>query len=70
MVTILWLGARNVNLEMINAGMAEAYVEYLKQPYRDTFLQVEKEAKAQRKGIWSQGNNYERPSQFSRKLRR
>lgn len=68
MVAILWLGERNVNLEMINAGMAEAYVEYLKMPYRAPFLQAEQEAKAQGKGIWSQESRYERPSQFRRRM--
>jgi micrococcal nuclease len=68
MVAILWLGERNVNQEMISAGMAEAYGEYLKQPYRTPFLQAEQEAKAQGKGIWSQGSRYERPSQFRRRM--
>lgn len=68
MVAILWLGERNVNQEMLSAGMAEAYSEYLRQPYRAPFLQAEQAAKAQGKGIWSQGSNYERPSQFRRRL--
>jgi len=68
MVAILWLAERNVNQEMIAAGMAEAYVEYLKKPYRTPFIQAEQEAKAQGKGIWSQGSRYERPSQFRRRM--
>jgi len=68
MVAILWLGERNVNREMISAGMAEAYEEYLKQPYRTPFIQAEQEAKTQGKGIWSQGSHYERPSQFRRRM--
>jgi len=68
MVAILWLGDRNVNQEMLSAGMAEAYREYLKTPYRTPFLQAEQEANAQVKGIWSQGSNYERPSQFRRRM--
>lgn len=68
MVAILWLGEWNVNQEMLNAGLAEAYREYLKTPYRNPFLQAEQEAKAQRKGIWSQGDSYERPSQFRRRI--
>ena len=68
MVAILWLGERNVNREMISAGMAEAYGEYLKQPYRTPFIQAEQEAKAQGKGIWSQGDRYERPSQFRKRM--
>ena len=68
MVAILWLGGRNVNLEMIAAGIAEAYGEYLKPPYRIPFLQAEQAAMAQGKGIWSQGSRYERPSQFRRRM--
>ncbi|MDA8126580.1 MAG: thermonuclease family protein [Deltaproteobacteria bacterium] len=68
MVAIIWLNERNVNLEMVSAGMAEAYGEYLKQPYRAPFLQAEKEAKTQGKGIWTQGDRYERPSQFRRRI--
>jgi len=68
MVAILWLGEQNVNLTMIAAGMAEAYVEYLKQPYRAPFIQAEQEAKSQGKGIWLQGSSYERPSHFRRKV--
>ena len=67
MVAILWLAERNVNQEMIAAGMAEAYGEYLKGPYRSPFLQAEQEAKTQGKGIWSQGDRYERPSQFRKR---
>lgn len=67
MVAILWLGEKNINLEMLSTGMAEAYCEYLKQPYRTPFIQAEHEAKAQGKGIWSQGNTYERLSQFRRR---
>ena len=68
MVAIIWLGERNVNQEMISAGMAEAYREYLKTPYRAPFIQAEQAAKAQDRGIWSQGNTYERPSQFRRRI--
>ena len=68
MVAILWLGERNVNQEMLSAGMAEAYSEYLRQPYRTPFIQAEQEAKAQGKGIWSRGTYYERPSQFRRRI--
>ncbi len=52
---------------MIAASMAEAYHEYLKQPYRAPFLQAEQEAKAQGRGVWSQGSHYERPSQYRKR---
>ncbi|MHB8910725.1 MAG: thermonuclease family protein [Syntrophales bacterium] len=68
MVAILWLAERNVNQEMIVAGMAEAYVEYLKKPYRAPFIQAEQEARIQGRGVWSQGSRYERPSQFRKRV--
>ncbi|MBU4370752.1 MAG: thermonuclease family protein [Proteobacteria bacterium] len=68
MVAILRLAERNVNQEMIAAGMAEAYVEYLKKPYRAPFIQAEQEAKAQGRGVWSQGSRYERPSRFRKRM--
>lgn len=65
LVSIVWVGGKNVNLEMIKAGMAEAYVDYLEdQKYRHQFLEAEIEAKAKRLGIWSQGITYERPSDY------
>ncbi|PKN33199.1 MAG: hypothetical protein CVU61_14375 [Deltaproteobacteria bacterium HGW-Deltaproteobacteria-19] len=68
MVAIVWLGDRNINLEMIQAGMAEAYREYLREPYRGQFIGAEREAKAKRIGIWSQ-DGYERPSEFRKRMR-
>ncbi len=69
MVAIVRLDDRNINLEMIRAGMAEAYVEYLKgSPYREAFLQAEREARENRRGIWSR-DQYERPRDFKRRLR-
>ena len=42
MVGVIWIGNRNINLEMVREGFAEAYVEYLKEPYRAPFIQAEK----------------------------
>lgn len=53
MVGMIWLGSRNINLEMVREEFAEAYVEYLMEPYRGEFLAAEREAKAARRGIWS-----------------
>jgi len=43
MVGMIWLDNRNINLEMIRVGMAEAYLEYLKEPYRRQFIQIRKD---------------------------
>jgi endonuclease YncB( thermonuclease family) len=40
MVGMIYLDNRNINLEMIREGYAEAFVEYLKPPYRTQFLEV------------------------------
>jgi micrococcal nuclease len=68
MVGMIWIGNRNINLEMVKEGYAEAYPEYLKEPYRAQFIQAEKEARSARRGIWSL-SGYERPSDFRRRLK-
>jgi micrococcal nuclease len=69
MVGIIWIGDRNINLEMVQEGYAEAYVEYLKEPtYRAQFIRAEREAKSARRGIWSLPG-YERPKDFRKRLK-
>ena len=69
MVGMIYLDDRNINLEMIREGYAEAFIEYLKEePYKSEFLKVEREARAAKKGIWSLPA-YERPRAFRKRLR-
>jgi len=68
MVGMVWLNDRNINLEMVREGHAEAFIEYLREPYRLEFLRVEKEARAAKKGIWSLPA-YERPREFRKRLK-
>ena len=68
MVGIIWRDERNINLEMVNEGYAEAYVEYLKAPYRSKFIDAESEARSARKEIWSLPE-YERPRDFRKRLK-
>ena len=61
---------RNVNLEMVKAGLAEVYRG--KAPYRFPHLpywQAEKEAKDDMKGMWNQGDRYISPKDW-RKMQR
>lgn len=72
MVSVLWVREKkflkNVNREMLMAGMAEAYIEYLPDgQYRNWFLDAEQEAKDKKLGIWSLGLVYERPSVYRNK---
>ena len=68
MVGMIYLDERNINLEMIREGYAEAFIEYLKEPYRSEFLKVEQEARSAKKGIWSL-STYERPREFRKRLK-
>jgi micrococcal nuclease len=68
MVGVIWLGNRNINLEMVKEGYAEAYLEYLKEPYRAQFVQAEREARSARRGIWALPG-YERPKDFRKRLK-
>ena len=68
MVGMVWLNDRNINLEMIREGYAEAFIEYLKEPYIVEFLQAEREARSAKKGIWSLPD-YERPRDFRKRLK-
>lgn len=68
MVGMIWLDDRNINLEMISEGHAEAFIEYLKPPYRAQFLEAEREAKSARRGIWSLPD-YERPKDFRKRIK-
>lgn len=67
-VGMIYLGDRNINLEMIREGHAEAFVEYLKEPYRSEFMRAEREAKSAKRGVWSLPD-YERPREFRKRLK-
>jgi len=68
MVGMIYLNDRNINLEMVREGYAEAFIEYLKEPYRSEFLKVEQESRSMKKGIWSLPT-YERPREFRKRLK-
>lgn len=68
MVAIITCQDVNINEAMIAAGMAEAYREYLVEPYKTKYLAAEGRARQGQHGIWSQ-SDYIRPSEF-RKIHR
>lgn len=68
MVGMIYMDDRNINLEMVEEGHAEAFMEYLKEPYRSKFLEVEQKAKSAKRGIWSL-SDYERPRYFRKRLK-
>jgi endonuclease YncB( thermonuclease family) len=67
-LAIIWRNKRNINLEMVREGYAEASWELLKQPYYAKFLDAEQAAKFRKKGIWGLPK-YERPRDFRRRMK-
>jgi endonuclease YncB( thermonuclease family) len=64
---VVYLFGRNINLEMLKAGLAEVYrgkppKGFDLQPY----WQSEKEARAANRGMWSLGDNYISPRDWRR----
>lgn len=68
MVGMVWLNDRNINLEMVREGYAEAFIEYLKPPYCAEFLEVERKTRGVRLSVLSLPD-YERPREFQKRLR-
>lgn len=69
MVAMIVQNNKDINTVMLEAGLAEAYREYLVEPYKSTYMAAEKKARMERRGIWSQGDSYVRPSDFRRQQR-
>ena len=67
-VSVVWLGDRNINKEMVSEGWAWAYRQYLDRPHASEYIQAEEQARSQRLGLWQQ-NNPQPPWKF-RKLQR
>ena len=62
---VVFLGAKNVYLEMVKAGYAEVYrgtpaAGFDSAPY----WKAEEEARAAKKGMWAQGGNYMSPREW------
>ncbi len=68
-VSIVWLGDRNINLEMVAEGWAWAYTQYLDRPHASEYIQAEEQARAKRLGLWQQ-NNPQPPWEFRKALKK
>jgi endonuclease YncB( thermonuclease family) len=65
----LYVGDRSINLAMIRAGFAEAYLQAgIGFPQFDLYRKAQDEAKRDRRGMWLQGNNYLSPREWRRGL--
>ncbi|MCE5266330.1 MAG: thermonuclease family protein [Planctomycetaceae bacterium] len=71
LLAYVWVGERMLNEELIRAGLARAELNY---PYSDAmkarFRRAQAEARAARRGIWSDSRSSEKPSTDSRRSNR
>ena len=51
-VAEIYVGATNINLQMVREGAAFAYQKYLKQCDRDAYINAESMAKREKQGVW------------------
>jgi micrococcal nuclease len=62
---VIYLDGKNINLEMVKAGLAEVYQGKPPKGFDSKpYLQAEKEAKAAKRGMWSLGNKYISPKEW------
>ncbi len=54
LVSLVWLGSRNINREMVIEGYAWAYKQYLDRPYKSDFIRAEAEARQKSLVLWQQ----------------
>lgn len=60
---------RNMNLELVRAGLAEVYKGGEYGPFKRELIEAEREARGARRGMWVLGNQYESPREFRKRLR-
>jgi micrococcal nuclease len=66
----IFLDGKNINLEMVRAGLAEVYrVEPPKDLNLDPFFKAERQSRAEKKGIWIQGDGYVSPRTWRERQR-
>ncbi len=51
-VAVIRVDGRDVNREMVEGGMAWAYLRYLEEPYESLYCESEATARARNRGLW------------------
>jgi endonuclease YncB( thermonuclease family) len=65
----LFIEERNVNLVMVEVGLAEMYRDPgLRDPYRAQYEAAEASARAGKRGMWILGDQYESPHDYRRRI--
>ena len=68
-VAEIYVGNRNINLQMVQVGAAYVYRQYLKQCDRDAYLRAEDTANKKRLGVWGPYKPAEVPWEYRRSRR-
>jgi len=55
-VSVVWVGNRNINKEMVAEGWAWAYRQYLDRAHASEYIGAEEQARRSRLGLWVQSN--------------
>ena len=69
-VAEIYVGNRNINLQMVQLGAAYTYRQYLKQCDRDSYLRAEATATKKGLGVWGPYKPAQVPWEFRRSRRR
>ena len=69
-VAEIYVGSRNINLQMVQVGAAYAYRQYLKQCDRNAYLQAEATAAKSELGVWGPYKPAQVPWKYRRSRRR
>lgn len=68
LVSLVWIGSRNINREMLAEGHAWAFRKYLDRDYAADYLSLEAQAARQGRGLWQQ-NSPQPPWEFRKSLK-
>lgn len=70
MLGVIFLDGKNINLEMVRAGLAEVYLEEPPNELNlDPFFKAEGQSRAEKMGIWIQGDGYVSPRTWRERQR-
>ena len=69
-VAEIYLGTKNINLQMVQIGAAYVYRKYLKQCDRDAYLRAEDAATKKGRGVWGPYKPAQLPWEYRRSRRR
>ena len=69
-LAFVFVGGVNVNLELVKAGLAEVYrVKGAVGAHRRELERAESEARIARRGMWAQGDKYESPAEYRKRMK-